>query len=96
MPRCIVSGGFAIATKSSCSSLFAGAEFVGSFCWVFVHSNPRARVPCSGLHVLIMLRHFLGLGAYVARSRRTAFFVGVYVRFGPPCLGLDQAAVQAA
>ena len=42
-----------------------------------------------------MLKPFLDRGAYVARSRRTAFFVGVYVRLGLTFLGVDKVAVQA-
>ena len=69
MPRCIVSGGFGLATKSSCSSLFAGAEFVGGAFVGFSYIPILVlEFPAFGLHVLIMLWHFPGLGAYVARS----------------------------
>ena len=95
MPRCIVLEGFAFAAKLKWPYWVVGADWRETSRWFVVHSNPCVRVPRSGLHVLFMLKPFLDLGAYVARSRRTAFSVGGCVRLGLTFLGVDKAAVQA-
>ena len=50
---------------------------VGPFVGCFYITASCARVPFSVLHIIIMLRHFLGLVAYVARAWHTTFFLAL-------------------